>query len=511
MVRVTKGFGQICPKKLLFCTQLSPIGVIYNTTERNVPYLLLNSIPITMNKNIIQTMVPLYAPELKSIFDDPTDVDKARAILHLLYSSKMKLARNKNFAPGIDREAGWCPLLANSIKKIISDYPRIMRKLKEHRIIEHKTNEKGGKSYLPGQYSALYRPLFKNLLTGGHETKGSYRKEVIRTARIARKLHQAHQSAYLTQKRTFLEHDNWYLPNLKFTESLYLDIAPDQILDTDKAQELLEQTISDINGERERHISRDEFAGRIHSFLTNMPGVLRPYLRSKEHAGPLVMVDVVSAQPYLLAAIMFKPDLLQLVPEFSPIKKTLMATKGKPDVRLFFEHCAEGSLYDRLKHATGLEKDQIKKDLFEHVLYCSANNHCKDQQKKADRIRSQRSFGSVYPSVLKTLKALKRTSADVLPLVKEITERKGNSRMYVTPNMMAQRLEVALFLELVTRTCNKMGIPTATIHDAWILRAADLATFQEVFAQVFGKFGIRPPRLSLHELSGPSYKGAKVL
>ncbi len=78
--------------------------------------------------------------------------------------------------------------------------------------------------------------------------------------------------------------------------------------------------------------------------------------------------------------------------------------------------------------------------------------------------------------------------------------------MFVVPNLIAQRLEVALLLNSVTYDCSLSGIETATIHDAWVLRKNDQVAFMDRFNAAFRRLGIAPPTVSTIEMIAPDIK-----
>ncbi len=269
----------------------------------------------------------------------------------------------------------------------------------------------------------------------------------------------------------------------------------------DRADNLI-GTIDMFNSKVGRFISQDDFAGRIHHHLGVLDKELRPYLRIESSNEAFWIVDVKSCQPYLLAALLYHPRLIELIPEFRPVLHKIKKLHDRPDVRLFFEDCASGTFYSKWIEVTKLAKEKAKKKLFRHVFYSSASNQHRDSKVRLERLRFRNLFEFMYRSVYTILTALKRTQSTTLPFVKEVTSRNGDrGRMYVTPNMMAQRLETSILLNRITKRCNIEGVITATIHDAWILRESDLGKFSQIFNQVFEDLNISPPQLSYEQFN----------
>jgi hypothetical protein len=154
--------------------------------------------------------------------------------------------------------------------------------------------------------------------------------------------------------------------------------------------------------------------------------------------------------------------------------------------------------------ASGIkDRDKVKTQLFRHVLYCSASNQHKDKKIKAERLRFQEQFKSLYRSPFETLVALKRTRSNTLPIVKELTSKRGQGKMYSTPNMIAQRLEVEFFINGIAKKLTQIGVLNVPIHDAWIIKRADLEKFQHVFDALFNsELLIDPPMVHIELLNG---------
>lgn len=444
------------------------------------------------NKHTIRVMIPVGTPDLDSLFPNPRWADEARALYHHLFRIKQIMRTNENFAPGIDRESGYVPVLAEELKKGLSmsnRYNIIRDLLKELGAIEIR------RKYMPGIYSMKYRVKFRGLKNKGER---KYRVETITHPTVVKNMQAFYSRNYEEKRHQFLRDCPWYQPNLEFIESMYLDEAAidHAMKQSDRSDHLL-GAIGMFNSNVGRFISQDDFAGRIHHHLGVLDKELRPYLRIDSTNEAFWIVDVKSCQPYLLAALLYHPRLIELIPEFQPVLDKITDLHDRPDVRLFFEDCASGTFYDKWIEVTKLAKEEAKKKLFRHIFFSSASNQHRDSKVRLERLRFRNLFEVMYRSVYAILTALKRTQSTTLPFVKEVTSRNGDrGRMYVTPNMMAQRLETSILLNRITKRCNNEGVITATIHDAWILRESDLGKFSQIFNQVFEDLNISPPQLS---------------
>jgi hypothetical protein len=444
------------------------------------------------NKHTIRVMIPVGTPDLDSLFPNPRWADEARALYHHLFRIKQIMRTNENFAPGLDRESGYVPVLAEELKEglnMSNRYNIIRDCLKELGAIEIRPE------YMPGMYSMKYRVKFRGLKNkGDQEVQGGDHHPPQSCGQHACVLFKNYEE----KRHEFLAQCPWYKPNLELIESMYLhETAMDHALQQGDRADNLIGTIDMFNSRVGRFISQDDFAGRIHHHLGVLDKELRPYLRIESSNEPMIIVDVKSAQPYLLAALLYHPRLIELIPEFRPVLNKITGLHDRPDVRLFFEDCASGTFYDKWIEVTKMGKEKAKKKLFRHVFYSSASNQHRDSKVRLERLRFRNLFEVMYRSVYTILTALKRTQSTTLPFVKEVTSRNGDrGRMYVTPNMMAQRLETSILLNRITKRCNNEGVITATIHDAWILRESDLGKFSQIFNQVFEDLNISPPQLS---------------
>lgn len=453
-------------------------------------------------------MIPAHAPKLEGIFETVRDADKARVILQHMFHVRQLMKDNENFAGGLDRHDRWCPLLASNLKQLVRDYSRIINILVDNDVIEYQVNEEGGKSYFPSRYSMIYRPKFPDHMLLPEATR--YRKEVILTPGVIRSVGRYYEQRYKKQVAQLLRSTSWYKPCLQFMDRLYIDVTTDEIhqLGMDKP-DITSYQAELFNSGLFRFVTRDEYGHRIHSHITNLSKKLRPFLCLKDSDEPLVLVDIKCAQPYIISALFYHPGLIELVPEFRPVASVFSQYKTSPNIRLFFEECRQGILYNDLMSVTGLDKNELKKLLFGHVFYASNFRYLDDEELGGTRLNARNIFSTKYRQVLRNLDSLKKTKASTLPFVANATKKLGKDgrmygKMYATPNMMAQRLETAIILERITRSCVNSGIENCTIHDAWILKQKDLEDFKRVFHEEFGRLGIDPPTLDVELLNRAS-------
>jgi hypothetical protein len=446
-------------------------------------------------KDKLKCMVPINAPELDNLFKNKREADKARAILQHMFFILMRMKRNENFAPGVDRSTRYVPVSASNLKQIVRNYSSVIQQLIDHNIIEYKVNEDGNKSYLPGKYTMLYR-ITKDVLIS--TTKQKYRVEYITHSSVIGAIRRYYIRRYDRQLNTAIYKDPWLASSADFIDQIYLDITKEQIeqleSDGDIDIDFLLGFEGKFNNKISRFFVRDTFGNRLHTHVSNTPSLLRPYLRLKDSEDTLVMIDVKAAQPYLMSLIFYHNHLINLVEEFKPILPILQKHKNSPSVRLFLQDCTSGILYKGLMDISGLTKPELKTLLFNHVFYSSLFTYKSDLKIGPERLKTQELFSSKYRDVFKLLKELKRTPKSTLPSVNEL------SKSYSLPCIIAQRLESTIFLDGITRQCAEQDIPVATIHDAWILKRSDQNRFMEVFYDEFKLLAVNPPQVKPTDL-----------
>ena len=458
------------------------------------------------NKPRIRVLIPSAAPDLDSIFPNNRWADDARALFYYMNREKRIMEQNRDYNGGISRESGYVSVNATELKVgknkkgeriglgLSNRYNIIRDELVALGSIEIYTKENGVRPYTPGLYPRLWRPLFKDPnLTGGR----MYRQEFITNPRTIANMRDFYNRKYKDQRKEFLAQNEWYKPNLEWAERMYLDEAAITYAESQspkKAEQLL-GSISMFNSGTGRFISRCEFAGRIHSFITRLEKELRPFLRVEDEKDLLIMRDVSSAQPFLIGSLLNHASLISIIPEFAPVLDKIQKRQSEPATRLFLEDCINGNLYKRLADASGLSEKKVKNQIFQHILFSSASNQHKKRKVKKERMKFRALFSSFYRPIYDSITDLKRTRSSTLQFVMEITAKGGQGKMYSGIAMICQRLEARIFIDLITQRLNKAGVITIGIHDAWVLKRKD-ETFDLVFYQVFEELGIRPPKLS---------------
>lgn len=473
----------------------------------------------TKLKKRIRTMIPYHLTDLDLLFLSKVTADRVRAILQLLFFVRQRMKDNPNYAPGIDRTSRYCPVEADTILKVIAGngYRKIINRMLELRIIEIKRNEESGReSFAPNKWTKLYR-IHPRLWNKSPEGK-SYRREFITHPDVIRAVRRYYNRSWDRQLKQVQSQGGVYADIVRYSEQFAIDVRrlekDIQAQGLPETENLLERA-QQVEDKLLRHCHRDEYGYRLHTHLGNMPKELRRYLVLRNAPETdLVLLDVKSSQPYFISLLFHKPELLNLVPEFLPIKHLLEDNRNVESIKTFYQDCCNGAFYQKcfvllgdgkqtVQEFTEEEKGILKKKLFQHIFYGSAGNYHKDEEKKEERLWVETRFRTLYPTVHDNLVKLKRVRKAQLPFLHEYyRSRNKATKMYSLPNCLAQRLESKILLDIIAATLFRLGIPVFTIHDAFILESAHLETLEQIFEQVFrDQLGVKPPKLDTIKLT----------
>jgi hypothetical protein len=463
-------------------------------------------------KKRLRAMVPCTLPDLEKLFPKQVTRDRVYAVLQLLFFVRQRMLENEHYAPGIDRQSGYCPVNAKDTIKAIAGngYRSIINKMVEYEIIQIKRNEETGvESFVRKKWTKLYRIHPKLRLKGPNGKR--YRHEYITHPDVIRAVKRHYDKRFDRQLNEVEKKGTLYADIVRYGERFAVDIVRlEQDIQNGKLKDgdkLLERAHR-FNEKLSRWCSHDNYGGRVNSHFVNLPKALRVYLVLRDAPDTsLTMVDVKSSQPYFLSLLFYKPELVQLVPEFFPIRNVLDKHTSDTNTKIFYDDCCDGVFYrncmlmlgDGKRDAdefTDEEKEALKKILFHHIFYGSAGNYHKDDKKREERHRVETRFKLLYPMVYDTLMMLKRSRKEQLPFLHEYYRGKNKrTKMFTAPNCLATRVESKVLLDIIAATMFSLGVPVATIHDAFILETAHLDTLKQVFEQVFRQqLGVRPPK-----------------
>lgn len=463
-------------------------------------------------KKRLRATVPALLPDLTTLYPKPVTRDRVYAVLQLLFFVRQRMLENEHYAPGIDRKSGYCPIDAEkTIKQIAGpNYRSIIDSMLELGIIEIRKNEETGKElFMPKKWTKLYRIHPKLRLKGPNGKR--YRQEFITHPDVIRAVKRHYDKRFERQLREVEKKGKLYADIVRYSERFAVDVVRLQH-DIEKGlveegDKLLERAHR-FNEKLSRWCSHDVYGGRVNSHFVNLPKELRVYLILRDSPDTsLTLADVKSSQPFFLGMLFFKPELIRLVPEFFPIRSVLDKHAKHTSTKAYYNDCCDGVFYrncililgDGKKDAdeyTKDEKEALKKILFHHIFYGSAGNYHKDEKKREERHRAETRFKSLYPMVYDTLMMLKRSRKEQLPFLHEYYRNKNKpTKMFTAPNCLASRIESKVLLDIIAATMFSLGVPVATIHDAFILETAHLDTLMQVFEQVFcEQLGVRSPK-----------------
>lgn len=429
----------------------------------------------------LRCRIPKNAPAFISITSCQKDADKLRALIQYIVYIQDYQNRETNKKFGYDWQSGWCPISSKALRSIIHNYTRIIHIAESHGIIEFKKNADGDKMYTPGQFSALVR--FKN-----HDKK--FRWETITTTSVIKSFKRHFNTKYEKQVEILLRSSKYYRECLNFIHELKLESGDESVN---------EEEFGAFNNGLNRFLVRDEYGHRIHTHISSLKKEHRKLLKLRNSNEKLLYIDVKNSQPFILALMFCFPTIIErAAPELVMIKKIIQRTLKTDSLFQFLEDTRQGRFYTLLIQQFNLNKQELKEMLFENIFYCSYFKGEKGSEAFKIRHKARLIFGEKYPTVLNLLDELKHLHVKDFPFIQEMNNsRKKPIKGYSIINMLCQRVESYLLLDVFTRELCKSKVGVATIHDAWILRQKDLVKFKEIFHQVFCKLGVPEPQLDV--------------
>lgn len=470
------------------------------------------------DKQPIRVLIPKNCEPLEDLFSTLHEQDGARIILYHIHLQYRKLLQDDSYAPALDREERFAPVLASSLQKLAGNkYKTIVEVLLEHQIIERRT------SYRTGKYSMKYR-IHKRLWN-------TIRKERFRMETITHKAvikatsdHYKAHDTYRIQKSKLLKYDPIYHELTCSSEKYIIDIPRMQ---QDMKNGIIPQDDEAIcyaynfNLGFTKWTKRDDFGHRLHLDINGLDKKkLRPYLVQKQQPKTkLLIADIKNSQPYFIGVMLTNSSLLELIPEFLPVKYRFEKFSQETGTKTFFNHCQQGLFMQHWLVSNGLIPDletkpssklkgREKNKMFRSIFYCGPNNHHKTGSKlHKERKNMELKFNIQYRSVLDALKYLKRVRKKNLPFLEQLT-RKGKKfgRMFTLPSCAAQRIESEIVLLRLTKRFYERVRATGSntlavsIHDAVIYEEQHHQIFMDTFNEVFQELGIKSPKLDIQPL-----------
>ncbi len=240
--------------------------------------------------------------------------------------------------------------------------------------------------------------------------------------------------------------------------------------------------------------NEDMTAGRLHSAITQIMGVLRKFIRYDGKV--LVSIDIVNSQPYL-ATVLLNPKkfeenyilehLLHINPKFKNPNYPIMLVKRIKEVsttestRLYKEIVAKGTFYEdfgKILQNCGV----LEKDLNQNIIRKSAKNATFSAffspNSSISYCEDAKSFKKVFPSVFGVFKMIKSTRG------------KHN-----TLAILLQHLEATFVLHRACKIISeeRPEIPIFTLHDSIITTIGNENYVHDVLKNVLtNAIGIAP-------------------
>jgi len=470
------------------------------------------------DKQPIRVLIPKNCERLEDLFSTLHEQDGARIILYHIHLQYRKLLQDDSYAPALDREERFAPVLASSLQKLAGNkYNAVVEVLLEHQIIERRT------SYRTGKYSMKYR-IHKRLWN-------TTRKERFRMETIIHKAvikatndHYKAHDTYRIQKSKLLKYDPIYHELTCSSEKYIIDIPRMQ---QDMKNGIIPQDDEAIcyaynfNLGFTKWTKVDDFGHRLHLDINGLhKKKLRPYLVLKQPPKTkLLIADIKNSQPYFIGAMLTNSSLLELIPEFLPVRYRFEKFSQETGTKIFFNHCQQGLFMQHWLVSNGLIPDletkpssklkgREKKKMFRSIFYCGPNNHHKPGSKlHKERKDMELKFNIQYRSVLDALKYLKRVRKNELPFLEKLTRKgKKSGRMFTLPSCAAQRIESEVVLLRLTKRFYERVRATGSktlavsIHDAVIFEEQHHQIFMDTFKEVFQELDIKAPELDIQPL-----------
>lgn len=141
------------------------------------------------------------------------------------------------------------------------------------------------------------------------------------------------------------------------------------------------------NGEINFNI--DHKNNRVYSFITNLPSLLRPFLRYK--GNPLVSLDITSSQPLFLYKVLLS---------YAGKNKALQA-----ELKKYKELLESGNLYEYIGEKAGVtNRNEIKTKFFSDFLFC----------KNTTQTPFTKVVATIFPELTKAVRTIKKNDYKML-------------------------------------------------------------------------------------------------
>jgi hypothetical protein len=270
----------------------------------------------------------------------------------------------------------------------------------------------------------------------------------------------------------------WLRKNL---ENVEITQVPDKVLEEIAARDFAEETTGSIVVRIEAYREQirwiregvwtfvvDDFAGRIHTNLTQLKRELRTYLRVEGQ--PRVEIDIKNSQPLFIG---------------------LAARDGGVVMDERYLELCQDDLYQYLADKGGWERRMVKKQLTQTALF-APNNH------PSQRSPVKKLFDTEFPAI-----------ADYIRRQKNGTATAKNPKPWNRLAKVAQTMEAKFVIGSVCDRIRKESVDcwVSTIHDSILTLPESVDLVLGIMEAEFAKMGVKP-RLEAEVLSPNAQSGA---
>jgi hypothetical protein len=447
----------------------------------------------------VKVRIPSWLPEIETIVvGTKLGSDRMRVMIHQFFLAWVKSERIRKNDPssGEYKLPGYFPVNAELLKEIGSKhYARYVMVLEEQGIIKRYRNTNGNGCYEVGKHSTLFTWIKPEGLQG----QIPFRLEQVHNSLVIKSVLRTRDRHIKDRLRIPAsippEHTAVFEQLRQYTnEVVFLPESEHQV--SSDVDELFEHEV--IHGNITWH-TVCSFGNRYHNQLTTLSKKSRKRLRFAGHENTgLMVLDFSNSQPYFSSIIGCGKLVEELLPEFLPVLPILNRVERKTDYHLYRSLCAEGRLYEFFMEEHRMERDEVKKKLFQAVLFA---------EKKVSGFDKlfERSFETSFPSVLKMVKEIRRMDQYSLPRLKDIIRPPGvkfksahsNHSHKLIPAMM-QRAESRIVYRFIVPALFAAGLyPLLTVHDSFILpqsrKGEEVA--RKIISAAFERFDVPPPHV----------------
>jgi hypothetical protein len=441
-------------------------------------------------------------------------VDRMRVVLHNLFlcmrNARMQ-KKNKNTPWLTD---GYFAVHNSILQQVAtSRYRAYLQILENADIIERKLSPTGGKNYLPGVHSQLFR--FKT--AESTLMPPSFRVEHVKDYRCIKSVlaTNARYNQDIEMYGRTIELNPNHLKLREFVSQARVDTAIVTGImkslghdpDNDPYDEIELDYLKALNTQEFFRFSVDSYGQRCHHPFTNLKSEYRPAIRYQNFEDiPLVHLDIKTSQPYFVGVLAAVGVLDKFLPEFAPLKPLITELSVKPDYTKYMEMCATDDIYEHIASLMGKSvveikqnRSEIKQQFYRAVLFSKRTVY------DSDKLMSD-VFRNEFPSVYRFFAGVRKLNEDKFPELKDTIAswqaKNKRARKFDKLACAAQRIEARFVTQYIaSRLIDEADIgPFITIHDSYLLLPGHQKAAINIIEDSFRRFHIPPPRLKVEVL-----------